>query len=209
MSPVDLPCLQGVRLIGAAVALTLSTGAVQAASGFGTALSDNGTGLPADAFLGPPDGNFAGLGAQSLTYDFGAWVVANRPGAPDLNVYEVNFGGPEFEFIDVLASADGISFISLKGSEGAIQALAGDEAHGGGVFGRSYDLGGLPWARYVRLVGTGNGEAGGTNYFDLDALGAHELAPSPVPEPQAWALWLAGLGLVGSAWRRRLAGAAG
>jgi MYXO-CTERM domain-containing protein len=182
--------------------LPLTAGVSLAAPGFGSALSDNTTGLPPATFTGAPDGVFAGLGAQSLTYDFGDWVVANRPGAVDLNVYEVNFGGPEFEFVDVQASSDGVSYVSLSASESAIVGIAGDEAHGGGVFGRSYDLGALPWARFVRLVGTGNGDAGGTNYFDLDALGAHELLPSPVPEPQTWLMLAAGLGTLGL-WRRR------
>ncbi len=177
--------------------LPLVCGVSLAAPGFGPALSDNDTGLPAATFVGAPDGVFAGLGARSLTYDFGAWSVANRAGAVDLNVYEVNFGGPEFEFLDVQASADGVSYVSLSASESAIVGIAGDEAHGGGVFGRSYDLGALPWARFVRLVGTGSGDAGGTNYFDLDAIGAHELVATPVPEPQAWALLAAGLGVLG------------
>jgi hypothetical protein len=93
-------------------------------------------------------------------------------------VDQVDFGGPEFEFLDVQVTTDGPSTASVKATETTLERIPGDRAHGGGVFGRSYDLGALAQVRFVRLVGTGNGAAGGTNYFDLDALGEHELAAS-------------------------------
>ncbi len=190
-------------LLSTLVALAASSTVALAAPGFGPALSDNGTGEPDGTFVGAPDGNFAGLGAQSLTYSFGDNVIVNRPGAVDLNVYEVDFGGPEFEFLEVLVSTDGVSFSSVKATEATLERITGDEAHDGGVFGRSYDLGALVGVRYVRLVGTGNGAAGGTNYFDLDAIGVHELVASSVPEPHSAALLLAGLCAGGCVWRRR------
>jgi hypothetical protein len=96
------------------VALAATGTGALAAPGFGPALSDNGTGVTDGTFLGAPDGNFAGLGSQSLTYSFGDNLIVNRPGAVDLNVYEVDFGGPEFEFLEVLVSTDGVSFSSVK-----------------------------------------------------------------------------------------------
>jgi hypothetical protein len=59
--------------------------------------------VPDGIVLRAPDGNCAGLDARCLTCTFGDHVIVNRPGAVDLNVYEGDFGGLEFEFLDVRA----------------------------------------------------------------------------------------------------------
>jgi hypothetical protein len=130
----------------------------------------------ASAFLGPPDGIFVGLGADAVTYDLEPAKVADAPGQ-DFNVYEDDGGssdGVEFKAIEVFVSADGITFSSVKSSEKWISVrIAGDEHLKKAFFARSYDLApsGLPFARYIRIQGTGTGPAGGNNGFDLDAIG--------------------------------------
>ena len=184
--------------------LAFSTGAL-AAGAFPSVLSDNPTGF-ADAFyVGAPDDSFRGLGGQSVTYDFGAALVVNRPGLVDLNVYEYDISNVEFHLMTVQVSLDGVSYVDIKASEQSVVDLAGDQAHGATRFARSYDLGGLAQARYVRIVGLGNGNAGPTNGFDLDAIGAHEVL-AVVPEPTTAALFLAGLLGMAMHSRRRPAG---
>ncbi|MFN0182226.1 MAG: PEP-CTERM sorting domain-containing protein [Aquabacterium sp.] len=192
-----------LRTIGAGLSIAAAS-AAYAAPAFPTVLSANTTGFADSIFLGAPDDTYLGLGRDSVTYDFGALVVANRPGAVDLNVYEVDFGTPEFNRMTILASQDGVSFVSLKVSETTLARIVGDSVHGANNYGRSYDLGALAWARYVRIQGTGTARAGGSTDFDLDAIGAHEMVPTPVPEPGTWALMMSGLaGMAVLARRRR------
>jgi hypothetical protein len=136
-----------------------------------------------------------------VTFDFGLNRVVNRPGLVDLNVYEVDFGAVEFGLMSILVSQDGLAYTSIKASEAPLVRTSGDSVHSNGSFGKSYDLGALPWIRYVRIDGRGTGGAGTTNGFDLDAIGAHEV--TLVPEPGTWALMLGGLAAVGSLVRRR------
>lgn len=138
------------------------------------------TGLDLSYFLGPPDDYYYGLGAQHVTFDFGAPVVINGAG-PDLNVYEVDNGAVEFDAVDVLVSADGVTFFNIDSTWGAAVDLLEDDAHGNSGFRRSFDLGvsGLSAVRYVKIQGTGNGAAGGNNDFDLDAIGIVNFVPSP------------------------------
>jgi hypothetical protein len=98
----------------------------------------------------------------------------DQPNEPDFNVYEVDFGVPEFGAMDVLVSANGVSFFSVKSSEGPVKKVSGDDAHGNPDFARSYDLSGtgLDRVRFIRIIGAGDEPAGGTNGFDLDAIGA-------------------------------------
>lgn len=183
-----------------ALGLSALAGAAQAGF-FPTVLSGNTTGFADSTFLGPPDDVFLGIGGKTVTYDFGVQAVVNRPGLVDFNVYEVDYGAVEFAAITVWASPDGITFTNVSASAVAVVPIAGDEAHGSSSFARSYDLGALSTARYIMIDGNGDGAAGGTNAFDLDAIGAHEV--SPIPEPATTALMLAGLGALGLVARRR------
>ena len=191
-----------ILLQACALALaTVSTGAL--AGAFPTALSGNTTGFADSIFLGAPDDVYIGLGADEVTYDFGLNHVVNRAGGlVDLNVYEVDTGSPEFHLMDILVSQDGITFTSIKTSQSALERITGDSVHGNDSFGKSYDLGSFDWVRYVKIDGIGSGRAGGSNDFDLDAIGAHEV--TPIPEPSTWAMMLGGLlALAGMARRQR------
>jgi hypothetical protein len=193
------------KAILGAVLLMMFSGSAQATPIFPTILSGNTTDALEAVFLGAPDDVFLGLGHGDVTYDFGANWVLNRPGLVDLNVYEVDWGGPEFNLMDVLVSTDGIAWTSIKGSETAIVRILGDSAHGNDAFARSYDLGAFSSVRYVRIDGLGEGEPGGTVGFDLDAIGAHDaMAVSVIPDPGS-TLLLLGIGLAGlRSWRKRL-----
>ena len=190
-----------ILLQACALALvTASTGAL--AGAFPTVLSGNTTSQADSIFLGAPDDVFVGLGADEVTYDFGLNHVVNRAGLVDLNVYEVDFGAVEFGLMDILVSQDGITFESIKPSQVALERITGDSVHSNDSFGKSYDLGSFDWVRYVKIDGIGTGRAGGTNAFDLDAIGAHEV--TPIPEPSTWAMMLGGLlALAGMARRQR------
>jgi hypothetical protein len=197
--------IRSTRLVPVAlgVLLAASLGQAQAQGSFPTVLIENSVGTNDSVFLGAPDDVYLGLGREQVTYDFGDWLIVNRDNAVDLNVYEVDFGSPEFSSMTVLVSQDGLTFTSLKASEAALVRIPGDNTwHTNASFGRSYDLGGLEWARYVRIDGLSNTNPGGSNGFDLDAIGAHEVMAA-VPEPGTWALMLAGVG--GLLMRRRIA----
>ena len=137
---------------------------------------ENTTGFPASSFIGPPDDTFLGLGGQIVTFQFENVHILDGPGG-DFNVYEVDFGGVEFASIDVLVSQDGLSFVSVKASEGPVVRIPGDKTHGNDAFARSYDLAvsGFEAVQFVKIDGVGTGAAGGTNGFDLDAIGAVNL----------------------------------
>jgi len=137
-------------------------------------LLDNSTGADDAIFLGAPDDVYYGLGGQVVTYELDCGFVIDGPG-PDLTVYEVDSGSAEFTALgDVLVSADGVAFVSIKSTETAAVAIPGDEQHGSATFARSYDLEptGLNAVRFVRLDGAGTGSAGTSTGFDLDAIGA-------------------------------------
>ena len=159
-------------------------------------------------FLGAPDDVFVGLASAQVTFDIGpTMVIANRSGAggtlqPDINVYESGFTA-EQHLMRILVSQDGLSFTDITAQSGGVtQRIPGDVL--GDLPGmRGYDLGDLPWVRYVRIQGLGSGLPGGTNGFELDTVGAFGLIPAPpVPEPGTWALMLAGVAFLA---RRRLA----
>jgi hypothetical protein len=143
---------------------------------FPTTLSENTTGFPDALFTGAPDDQVEGVGLNHVIYDFGVYRVLDRPGV-DINVYEFDTFGAEFDVIDVLVSVDGVSFTSIKATETALVRIQGDGAHGSDTFGRSYDLAGsgLTMVRFVKLQGTGtNGTPCCLRVgFDLDAIGAH------------------------------------
>jgi hypothetical protein len=164
------------------------------------------------AYLGAPDDTHAGLGEHTLTYDLGTYRLVDGAGQ-DFNVYEVDGGVVEFSLVDVLVSADGVTFFNVESTFQAAIDLAGDEAHGNAGFRRSYDLAGAVTAlgasqfRYVRLDGTGGGAIGGDNDFDPDSVGFANFinTAAVVPEPASWAMMIAGFGLLGAAARRRQA----
>jgi hypothetical protein len=92
-------------------------------------------------------------------------VLAYNMAGPDFNLYEL--GADEFSSITVHASVDGTSWFGV--SQVATVRIAGD---GSADHVRSYDLGGLAFARYIRVS---QGGAPGEEFdgFDLDALGIH------------------------------------
>jgi hypothetical protein len=155
-------------------------------------LSQNTTGEHDLIFLGPPDDIGFGLAGQTVEYDFGDLRVVDGPG-PDLNVYELPVGGAEFEAIDVLASNDGVTFVSVLAHESGVGRIPGDEPGKSSVvripgdeawpdmrFAVSYDLApsGLQQARYIRIEGDGDAPPGHMVGFDLDAIAAIHLAPA-------------------------------
>lgn len=146
----------------------------QPRNSFPLKLTRNKTGIEASVFLGAPDDTHVGIGGQTITFDFDKLHVVDRENASDFNVYEVDFGGVEFDAIDVLVSANGVSFFSVKDSEGPVDALSGDDVHSDPNFARSYDFAetGLERIRFIRIKGLGSGPAGGDAGFDLDAVGA-------------------------------------
>jgi hypothetical protein len=165
------------------------------------------------SFLGAPNDGYTGLGAGTVTYDFGVYRLFNGTGQ-DFNVYEYNAGSPEFTLADILVSADGSNFFNVEGSFAAAIDLAGDELHGNASFRRSYDLAdavtalGASEFRYLRIVGTSTGLIRGSAGFDLDAVGGinfREFTPpvGGIPEPTSWAMLVLGFGMIGSVLRRR------
>ncbi len=163
----------------AAVSLASST---QGGAFYPTTLSENTTGYADSTFTGPPDDVFVGIGGQLVTYDFGLNLVKNIPG-PDFNVYEVDWGSPEPDLMQVLVSQDGISFFDVSGTRGAALDLVGDDAHGSPSYRYSFQLPDL-WAnaRYIRIDGDGTGHAGSTTAFDLDAIGAADTVSVSTPD---------------------------
>ncbi len=119
---------------------------------------------------------FLNTGRKSYVTDFEAGtlryvdslppvLVVNGDG-PDFNVYE-DYGSPEFYNIKVLLSQDGVNFYAAVAS-GTTVRLNGDLD---ATFVRSYDLGNLSSARFIRVVSkTGYGDSLYSG-FDLDAIG--------------------------------------
>jgi len=139
-------------------------------------LLDNSTTGDNSMFLDAPDGAYWGLGGQIVTYEYDCGFVVDGTG-PDFTIYEVSSGSPEFTSIDdVLVSDDGVTFLSVHGSETATVRIPGDELHTNDSYARSYDLAaagtGVNAVRYVRIDGAGTGGSGSGTGFDLDAMGA-------------------------------------
>ena len=166
-------------------------------------------------FLGAPDDVHTGLGEHWVQYDLGIYSFFDGAGN-DFNIYELNGGTPEWAGIDVLVSADGIKFFNVESAFGDAIDLAGDEAHNitSGAFRRSFDVGGAVTAlgasqfRYLRIQGTGGGSIGGSNDFDLDAVGFANFTTGTigvVPEPATWAMMILGFGAALAMMRRHRA----
>ncbi len=170
-------------------------------------LFDNTTGNADAGFLIDESGGSIAhpIGSNRVTYDFSALPIVDALGA-DFYAFEVGSGTAEHDEMNVLVSQDGINFIDITSTKGAPVAYAlpggivprltntpnySNAAYNVGSFIKAYDLSGLDagfQARYVRIQGvnpTGDG-------YDLNAVGAIHV----VPEPQAWLLIVAGLGLV-------------
>lgn len=197
-------------LVVAVIGLVAGVAGQARAGIFLTMVSENTTGIYADsAFTGAPDEVYGSIGGQVVTYDVGAQGFLIRDGAGvDFSVYEVGFGVVEFAAIDVLVSLDGLSFTSVKASETTLVHIAGDQRLRSDDYGRSYDLGlsGLESARYIRIDGVGDLAAGsgptGTAGFELDAVGAINVAAVPEPSTLISAA-TAGLMGLGYGLRRR------
>ncbi len=171
-------------LDGSLSTATLTINLQEAVPGFPVVLSENTTGFPDTVYTGPPDDNHIGLGGQTVTYDFDPFVIVDLPG-PDFNIYEVDFGAPEFGSMTVAVSLDGINFVDVSATASAVVPIPGDETHSNDAFARSFDLAGsgLDEVRFVRVDGNGDGAAGGNNGFDLEAMGAINLALAGAPPP--------------------------
>lgn len=205
--------------VAAGAALLLSAGGAQAAAplyGFQLgATSEVLTPAEVASFLGAPDDVYTGLGGGFITYDFGQYRLINGAGQ-DFNVYEVDSGNVEFGSVDILVSADALTWFNVEGTAAAAIDLVGDEAHGNASFRKSYDLAGAVAAlgatqfRYLRLDGTTSGAINSNNGFDPDAVAAINYIdtnppppPTTVPEPASWALMILGFGSAGAMLRRR------
>lgn len=165
---------------GVALACLAGVASAEVPGLYGSVIVDtNITTVPMSTYLGAPDGYYAGLGAQYLTYDFGE-LIFDGPG-PDINIYEVDFGAVEFELVDILVSADNITFFNIDSTIGPAVDLIGDNAHTAPNYRKSFDLApsGLSTVRYLKIQGTGSGVAGTTNDFDLDAVAAINFLPAP------------------------------
>jgi len=146
---------------------------------FPARLAENTTGDSDLTFLGPPDNIGLVLRDRSVVYDFGSQRVLDGAGA-DFCIYEWYFGGLRHRDIDVLVSADGVSFVSVKATEGPPVRIPGDEAHAAPPQIRSYDLAatGFGAVRYIRIDGLIDAAKGRTGRFHLDAIGAIHHEPA-------------------------------
>lgn len=185
-------------ILGATAAAFTIVGLVSTAEAmagrFPTTLSQNSTGAPDSTFIGPPDDVSAGIGNNSVTYDFGTEPVVNLPGQ-DFNVYQRDVLPARFGIIEVEVSGDGGIFHDVSGSADFPFILFGAEQHGGLLDGlaASFNLpDGLPFARYVRIDGSAATLDAGDAGFDLDAIGV-----PIVPEPASLVLLGFGIAALG------------
>jgi len=168
------------------------------------------TATPAElaSFLGRPDNAYTGLGSAWVQYDLGRYRLVNRPGG-DFNVYELGIPSnlPEYNLVDILVSADGVTFFNLDATAGAALNLAADGTSSDPLDRRSFDVAGAvaqskQWGfRYIRVDGTSTGSINGSAGFDLDGIGIASF--TAVPEPTTWAMMLGGFGFLGAMARRR------
>ncbi len=145
--------------------------------------------------IGAPNGGYVSLGdGGSITLEF----VDNRltgsgTSGLDLWIFEV---GPDVEDTFVEISKDGVTWASVGKVFGATSGINID-AFGFGI---------ADQFRFVRLTDdTNEGDQTGASVgADIDSVGAiTSVIATPVPEPETWALMLAGLGVIAGALRRR------
>jgi hypothetical protein len=146
-------------------------------------LSENTTGDPDDALLGPPDDDFVRITTGAVEYDFGEQRVINGDG-PDFNVYEIESGYVDFGHILVQVSDDGVRYADVTPAPRPVVRVDGDGARGNDMYIRSYDLAdtGFDVVRYIRIALADHDDDDRAG-FDLDALGAIHLATSEAPRP--------------------------
>ena len=188
---------------------TVASGAFAASLLTTNTLSENTTGLSDSIFIGAPDDIYVGIGGQIVEFDFGLDRIIDGAGG-DLNVYEVDFGSPEFGSVSVSASLDGLTYYDLTSTAAPLVPVEGDETHSNAAFARSYDLDGLlSEARYIRLDGLGSSfPSGCCNLFDLDAIGGVNYTiggdrPEVIPLPASLPLLLGGILGLGIVRRKR------
>ncbi len=181
--------------MAAALLAALGAGTAHAAIFADTLVSqENTTAFGSGLVTGAPDGGGLYIGSDSdpptfpgqFTVGFST-ALGDGAGA-DLRLYEI--ASSTNETFDLFVSSDNISF-TLIGGFNATNALI--------------DFNGLfagP-VSFVKLVNTSTVVSA-----DFDAIEGLYAFTGGVPEPQSWAMMLAGFGLVGGAMRRRMVQAA-
>ena len=142
-----------------------------------------------------PECTFVSLGdGGTLTLRFiDNLLTGSGNNMADLWIFEV---GPDVEDMFVEISSDGLNWLSV-GKVGGSTAGVDLDAFGYGI----NDTFGFVRLRDDPLLG---GQSGATVGADIDAVGAiSTVRVTAVPEPQSWALSLAGLGLAWGVSRRR------
>ena len=131
-------------------------------------------------------------GAIVLRFDDNRLTGSDNAG-PDLWIFEI---GPQVEAMFVEISMDGAAWHSVGRVGGSTAGVDID----------AYGFGTADQFAFVRLSDDpdADGDSGSTVGAHIDAVGAIS-AVVVIPEPETYALLLAGLGLLGFAARRRLA----
>ena len=151
--------------------------------------------------IGAPNSASVTLGdGGSITLEFGDNRLTGSGNAGlDLWIFEI---GPDVEDTFVEISKDGVAWSEVGKVFGATSGIDID-AFGFGV---------ADQFRFVRLTDdTNEGQQTGASVgADIDSVGAISsvVAPPAIPEPQTYALLLAGFGLLGAVVRRRRISAA-
>ena len=141
-----LSAIPQARAAACAALMALSASGAHAADAyFPGNLLENTTGFAGSLFTGPPNGeagtngtDWVGIGGQIVTFDLGLVRIIDGTGG-DFNLYEVDFGGAEFNSISVRISEDGAIFTPL-GTPLPIVPVDNDPGHTNDVFARSYDI---------------------------------------------------------------------
>ena len=186
-----------------AIELTTLPGLVTSASscylGCGNALYDHSNIL---------DGDYGGTGNTGLNAwnsgGYGGWVQVNFGTAYVLDRIELYGAYPYDNLYALSVSQDGTTWQTIAtGGYHLEPALTLATTVGGQKYGAVHDTAngtlGVVSGQYLRYTRTGGGQWG--YLFELDVQGH----VASVPEPESWAMLLAGLGLVGFAARRRMA----
>lgn len=154
------------------------------------------------------DGDYGETGNTGLNSwnsgGFGGLVQVNLGGLYVLDAIELYGGYPYSETFSLSVSLDGVNWTTV--ANGAYQDEPGLTHAGvsGRKYGAYYSVAGSTLAselnaQYVRYSAGASQNWG--YLFEMDVQG--HVAAAPVPEPETYALMLAGLGLVGFAARRR------